>query len=35
MTVDEEGKILFTGSMDNTIRSWNIATGRTLKVSSS
>jgi WD40 repeat protein len=32
MAVDTEGTILFTGSMDKTVRSWDISLGRCLKV---
>lgn len=33
MVTDPEGTVLYTGSVDHTIRSWYIKTGRILKVS--
>ena len=33
MATDTEGKTLYTGSADATIKSWNIATGQILRVS--
>ncbi len=33
MATDNTGKILFTGSADSTIKSWNIATGQIIRVS--
>lgn len=32
MATDIQGKVLFTGSADSNIKSWNIATGQLLRV---